>query len=522
MPRFLLISPSPPWDADFAGFRGADGTVVTRVPPVAIATVAALAPAGIDVTLLDESIDPVDFDAPADFVGITANVSQVLAARRIAEGFRARGRTVIVGGPHVTLDPSAFAGLCDVAVLGEFEGVAEAFYADMLAGRLRPLYHGGRPDLTTSPVPAWRLYDNRRALFGVAQTSRGCPFECNYCDVIQYVGRKQRHKTDAQVLAEVQQLYDVGYNQIFLADDNLTVYRKRAAGLLAALADWNGRGGRGWVTFGTQVSIDICADDAMLDLCARAGLLNLFIGVETVNEDSLRDSLKRQNLGADMAARIGAAVDHGLQVVAALMVGFDADGPDIFRRQYEFGMSLPVGTFKVSTLVAPVSTPLYDQMAAAGRIVDDPAGSHFPGGDGLTNIVPARMTRDELRVGSRWLVSRLCSPDAFLERLDAMFDRLRPHPLEGRAHRHEPPERALSGRLFMQAMVDMSRRDPAVARAIREVDGLMRRRPDLALTLSDLLHAWLLTLHGQIARGGYDPAWARLPEPPFEPVRRAG
>lgn len=523
MPRFLLISPSPPWDADFAGFRDADGLTVTRVPPIAIATIAAMAPAGIEVVLVDETIEPIDFDAEADFVGVTANVSQVQRARRIAEGFRARGRTVIVGGPHITLDPAAFDGLCDVAVLGEFEGIAESFYADMLAGRMQPRYVGGQADLIQSPIPAWNLYDNSRALIGVAQTSRGCPFECNFCDVIQYVGRKQRHKTDEQVLAEVQRLYDVGYNQIFLADDNLTVYRKRAAGLLEALAAWNGRDGRGYVTFGTQVSIDIAADHAMLALCAEAGLTNLFIGVETVNEDSLRESQKRQNLATDMAGRIGNAVSHGLQVVAALIVGFDADGLDIFERQYAFGMSLPVGTFKVSTLSAPVSTPLYDQMLRAGRIVPDPEGNHFPSGDGLTNLLPAQMTREELRLGSRWLISRLYRPDAFLERLDGIVGKLAPNPLPARAHPHNPPERALANRLHMRMMAEMSRRDPGVARAIRETAALMRRRPEIAPNLAELLHTWLLSLHGQVAKGGYDPALAMAPEPPFAarpPARR--
>ncbi len=516
MPRFLLISPSPPWDADFAGLIDTDGTAVTRVPPTAIATVAALAPPGIEVVLQDETLEPVDFDVAADFIGITANVSQLNQAKRIAAGFRSRGRTVIVGGPHITLDPHAFDGLCDVAVTGEFEGVAEAFYADMLGGVLKPLYVGGRPDLTTSPVPAWDLYDNDRALIGIAQTSRGCPFECNFCDVIQYVGRVQRHKTNEQVITEVQKLYDVGYNRIFLADDNFTVYRKRAASLLEALGAWNGRDGRGYVTFHTQVSIDIASDDRMLDLCAEAGMTNLFIGVETVNEESLRESKKRQNLAVDMQAQIGNIVSHGIEAVAGMMVGFDADSRRIFEQQYDFAMKLPVGTFKVSSLTAPVGTPLYEDMKRAGRIVDEKDRVHYPAGDQITNIHPAQMTREELYIGTRWLISRLYSPDGFWTRLQAMLPLLRASPLTARCHPHNPPGRARSNRMFLDMMAEMRRRDPGVARVIARTSVLMRERPDISETIADVLHTWLLNFHGQVAKGGYNRAWAELDAPPFE------
>lgn len=516
MIRFLLISPSPPWDADFAGLIESDGTVITRVPPTAIATVAAFAPPGIEIVLQDETLTPIDFDTEADFIGITANVSQLARAKWIAQGFRNKGRKVVVGGPHITLDPQAFAGLCDVAVTGEFEGVAEAFYADMLNGELKPSYAGGRPDLSASPVPAWDLYDNDRALIGIAQTSRGCPFECNFCDVIQYVGRAQRHKTNEQVIAEVQKLYDVGYNRIFLADDNFTVYRKRAASLLEALAGWNGREGRGYVTFHTQVSIDIAADDRMLQLCAEAGLTNLFIGVETVNEESLKQSLKRQNVSVDVRARIENVVAHGLEPVAGLMVGFDADSRHIFEQQYAFAMELPIGTFKVSSLSAPVGTPLYEDMLRAGRIVADEDRAHYQAGDQITNIYPAQMTREELYVGTRWLISRLYSPEGFWTRLQAMASLLAPSPLPARSHPHDPPGRARAKRLFMEMMAAMRRRDPAVARVIEKTADLMRERPDIRETLADILHTWLLNFHGQIAKGGYHPAWAELDAPPFD------
>lgn len=522
MPRFLLIAPRPHWDADFAGI--ADGREsVTRVAPVAIATVAAMAPSGVEVVLHDEALDPIDFDAPADFVGITANVSQARRAIEIAAGFRARGTPVIIGGPHITLDPEAFDGACDVAVTGEFEEIAEGFYADLLAGALKPRYAGGRPDLTRSPVPAWELFDNDRAMVGVVQTSRGCPFECNYCDVIQYLGRNQRHKSNDQVIAEVQRLYDLGYNRIALADDNFTVYRKRATSLLEALVAWNGTEGRDFVTFATQVSIDVARDDDMLRLCAEAGVNNLFIGVESVNEESLKASKKRQNLNTDMVAQVRKVVSHGLKVEAALMVGFDADTLRIFEQQEAFGMELPVGTFKISSLVAPMATPIYAEMLAAGRLDLTGEQAHFPGADMVTNIIPAQMTKQELYTGTKWLISRLYSPDAFWTRFQQVADTLAPNPLlaRGTGELHSPPSRDRANRHFARMIRSVSRQDRAVARVVAQAGRLMRTRPEIRDGLGDVLTTWLLSLYVHREKGVYDAEWARLPAPPFEDRRTA-
>ncbi|MBO9500681.1 radical SAM protein [Brevundimonas sp. A19_0] len=523
MVRFLLIAPRPHWDADFGGIAGGPGDSVTRVAPIAIATVAAMAPEGIEVALHDEALAPVDFEARADFIGITANVSQARRAIEIAREFRARGKPVIIGGPHITLDPQVFDGACDVAVTGEFEEIAESFYADMLGGTLKPRYVGGRPDLARSPVPAWQLFDNDRALVGVVQTSRGCPFECNYCDVIQYLGRKQRHKTPDQVITEVQRLYDLGYNRIALADDNFTVYRKRAAELLDALSAWNGRDGRDHVIFATQVSIDVARDDDMLTACAEAGVSNLFIGVESVNEESLKASKKRQNLNTDMQAQLRKVVSHGLKVEAALMVGFDADDLTIFERQYRFGMGLPVGTFKISSLVAPMATPIYAEMLQAGRLDLTGEQAHFPGADMVTNIVPAQMTRQQLYTGTRWLISRLYSPAAFWTRFEALAEILGPNPLlqRGTGRLHNPPSRAKANAHFGRMARAIGRAYPDIAEVIGKANRLMRARPEVRDGLADILTTWMLSLYVHIEKGVYDPEWALMDGPPFERARSA-
>jgi radical SAM superfamily enzyme YgiQ (UPF0313 family) len=521
MLSFLLIAPRPPWDADFAGIDYGEDLSVTRVAPVAIATVAAFAPAGVEPILLDESIRPVDFDAAPEYVGITANVAQLSRVLELARLFRARGRKVIIGGPHATLDPGAFEGRCDVLVVGEFEAIAEEFYADMLSGVMKPRYDGARADLSGSPLPAWELFDNERALIGVAQTSRGCPFQCNFCDVIQYVGRIQRHKTNAQVIAEVQKLYDHGYNNIQIADDNFTVYRRRAESLLEELGAWNGRDGRDFVMFGTQISVDIANDDKMLALCADAGFTNLFVGIESVNVESLKASGKRQNLVSDMRARVRNIVRHGIDVTAALMVGFDPDTLDIFEQQYAFGMDVPVGTFKISVLTAPTATPLHAEMERSGRLVSAEDRNVFPSAELSTNIVPAQMSREELYVGARWLISRLFHPQAFLHRVEQASAVLSANPLFQRARFYNPPARAFSSRLFLRMMRDLSRSDPEIREALSRVSERMRERPDIAFSLQIMLQNWLLALSGHIQRGSYDPAWSRLPKPPFQERKTA-
>jgi radical SAM superfamily enzyme YgiQ (UPF0313 family) len=266
---------------------------------------------------------------------------------------------------------------------------------------------------------------------GTVQTSRGCPFECEFCDVIQYLGRRQRHKPVAAVLAELDVLHREGYRKVFIADDNFTAYRSRAKELLVALGDWNWRSAGGRMSFVTQVSIDAARDDELLRLCAEAGLTHAFVGIETPNEESLREAHKRQNLRVDLAQEVQRFLDHGIAVTAGMIVGFDADRVDIFQRQYEFAMSMPIPIFSLGALVAPAATPLYARMAAEGRLVAD--GSEVAAMPWNTNIEPRNMSRADLLRGIRWLCNKLYEPAAFGERVHKLIDRL--------GERHDPRAR---------------------------------------------------------------------------------
>ena len=514
--RLLLIAPKSNAHTEYSRLSAPGSDVlVTRIAAASIATVAALAPDDFQVSLCDEAVESIDFDADADVVGISANVSQALRAIEIAKAFQARGKVVVMGGPHVSLAPELFEGRADCVVVGEFEPIAETVFADMRRGALKPRYDGSKADLRRSPMPRWDLYPNDRAVSGVVQTSRGCPFECHFCDVIQYLGRVQRHKADAQVIAEIQNLYNHGYSFISLADDNFTVYRKRAKSLLKAIAAWNGAEGRDYVIFATQMSIDAARDDELLALCNDAGLLNAFVGIETSDEASLAESKKRQNMRVDLRGEVRKIVSRGLRVEAALMVGFDHDDLGTFERQFEFAMSLPVGGFNISVLVAPVATPLYEAMRAQGRIVSDEVLAQFPSANLITNFTPARMSRDDLYVGAKWLVSKVMDPDNFCVRLEAMSELLAPPPWERRGQGRRHPARRKAAGLFSQVMRDLTRRDKRVATLVQRAFALMRQRPEIRDGISDALSHYLMTLRSYEANNIYDRTWARMDAPPF-------
>lgn len=399
------------------GFRPAQG-----IADLAAVTIAALTPSDWDISICDEHLCAVDFDHPAACIGITGKVSQAIRMLEIAAEFRRRGKVVIIGGPCASLSPELFRGHCDILVTGELEPIAGDFFADLERGCWKSEYAGGRADLAMSPLPRWDLYPTRRALSGCVQTSRGCPFECEFCDVIQYLGRRQRIKPIRQILDELDVLYQHGFRTVFLADDNFTVQRCQAKEILSALAGWNHSRTEGTVAFNTQVSIDAARDSELLEILAAAGMRNVFIGLETPNQDSLKETRKRQNLGVDLLGQVHKFVHHGISVSGGMIVGFDHDGPDIFARQFEFAMASPIPIFSLGALVAPAATPLYDRMRAEGRLIQGgPEVAAFPWD---TNIVPARMTRQELLRGLRWLGHELYKPENFACRVLQMIDAL--------------------------------------------------------------------------------------------------
>jgi hypothetical protein len=409
-----LVNPA----SDFSTYFSAEVLAASGLPAGAImadlatTTLAAFAPEDFHTAICDENISAVDYNHPAEWIGITGKVNQRQRMIAIAREFHRRGKRVMIGGPYASLSPDTMRPHCDVLVRGEIEDISAELFADLRSGNMREEYIGGRPDLERSPKPRWELYTNERALMGSLQTSRGCPFECEFCDVIQYLGRKQRHKAVSSVLAELDALYERGYRTVFLADDNFTAQRRKVKEILDAIAHWRRSHP---IDLITQVSIDAARDEELLDMCARAGLTQVFIGIETPNEESLRETKKRQNMHIDLVQETQRFIDHGIAVIGGMIVGFDADRLDVFDLQYEFAMQTAVPIFSVGALVAPEATPLFERISREGRILS--GGPDVQAVPWDSNIVPRNMSTDELSRGLQRLCNALYAPSVFGERM---------------------------------------------------------------------------------------------------------
>ena len=513
MPKSLyLVAPrSAP------GAFGADAFEHWGFPPVqgiadvALTTVAALAPPDFDVRVCDEAVSPIEFDTAADFVGVTGKITQRERMIQIAEEFRRRGRTVLIGGPSASLSPDAFRGACDVLVQGEIEEIAPDLFADLRRGRWKEEYRGGRPDLGTSPVPRWDLYPNDRAIAGAVQTSRGCPFDCEFCDVIQYLGRRQRHKPVERILDELDVLHRCGYRGVFLTDDNFTVHRNRAREVTAALRDWNRAPGREPVVFTTQASIEAARDEELLESCSAAGLNHVFIGIETPNRAALRETRKRQNLLDDPLCQVRRFLAHGVMVRSGMVVGFDADGPDIFERQFEFAMASPIPIFSIATLVAPEATPLHARMRESGRLIE--GRSETAALPWETNIVPARMTGEQMSIGMRWLANRLYHPSRFGDRVVRLVEDVVPSAAAPAGE--GPPARRRLDRTMAALMQRFLRSDAELKEMGVRLERAVRRKPSAIRFVRSALRSYV-QIRCLYDRGGYwDPALARLDAPPL-------
>ncbi|MBL3585129.1 B12-binding domain-containing radical SAM protein [Rhodovulum sulfidophilum] len=484
--RIYLIAPAPDDKTDTAAETGMTGvkTPFTLSAAAGIVSVAAWLPRGTDIRICDEVVQEVDLGAEIDPVGLSINVSQLVRGLDLARAFRRRGVPVVLGGAHVSLVPEIFRGRADCLVIGGFETAAPDVAADLPAGALKPEYRCGKADMAAMPLPRRDLYPNDRVIAGVVQTSRGCPFDGTFCDVIQYVGRKQRHKPPEKVLAEPDQLYRLGYREVSLSDDNFAVSRKRTRALLEALIGCNGSAGRDPVRFSPQISID--AD--LLALCNRAGLRQVVVGLETSAPAALAEANKRQNLHVGLIGKCRKLVAAGLTIRGGLIAGFDHDDLGCFERQFAFAQALPVDGFNVSAPVAPYATPLYAEMKRAGRIADADTHRGSAAGARLTNMLPAQMTREELAEGRALLKAALLAPDAALVRFEAYARTLAPPSQDmGRTAWVKPGAR----RHPLHELLPLMMKEKGTRRVILAVREMIAERPETGYDLTSTLTLYL-------------------------------
>jgi len=386
------------------------------LPPLGMITVAAMLPDDWNLRLVDlntRSLTKRDLQW-ADNVMISAMVVQQDSVRKVIRRARAMGKTIIAGGPAFTCEPGAYEGV-DHLVLGEAEETLPAFLEDFAAGRAKTRYDPGPyPAMTAVPNPRWDLLDLKKYASMSVQFSRGCPFNCDFCNVTALFGRKPRIKTSDQIVAELDALWALGWREsVFFVDDNFIGnkrYLKRD--LLPALIRWQKARKHG-VGFYTEASINLADDPELMDMMSQAGFDTVFIGLETPSDEALADCNKKQNRGRDLVADIKTIQRAGLQVQGGFIVGFDSDTPNIFQRQIDFIQQSGVVTAMVGILQAPIGTDLHRRMAAEGRLVGESAGNNT---SSATNIIP-KMELSCLVEGYRNLIQQLYHPQAYYARV---------------------------------------------------------------------------------------------------------
>ncbi len=384
-------------------------------PPLGLLTVASMLPRDFQCRLVDVNVRPLTAQdlAWADYAFISAMGLQRESARRLITRCQEAKVKVVAGGPLFTAEPEQFPDV-DHLVLGEAELSLPPFLEDLERGQTQHVYTPtGFADMKASPVPSWELVKLDDYGTMSVQYSRGCPFDCEFCDITALWGRRPRIKEAGQIIAELDALSDLGWRGgVFFVDDNLIGNKRRLkAELLPALIER--RRQKPGLNFNTQASINLADDSDLMDAMVAAGFDMVFVGIETPDEQSLAECSKRHNLGRDMSADVRRMLQAGLQVQGGFIVGFDADTPSTFERLTEFIQSTGIVTAMVGLLQAIPGTRLYDRLKQAGRLEEQFSGYNV---DGNTNIVHA-MGVGVLRARYAALVRRLYSPRVYYQRV---------------------------------------------------------------------------------------------------------
>ncbi|MBN2002090.1 MAG: B12-binding domain-containing radical SAM protein [Anaerolineae bacterium] len=394
-------------------------------PPLGLLTVAALLPSSWSLRLVDLNVTRLKSKDLlwADYVFISAMDVQRESVHHILQQCREFGVKTVAGGPLFTNEPENYADV-DHLVLNEAEVTLPLFLNDLAQGTAQHLYTSTEfADIQTTPVPLWRLANLKQYGSMNLQFSRGCPFNCDFCNVTTLFGHRPRIKTVEQVLAELDSLSALGWREgVFFVDDNF-IGNKRylKEHLLPALIEWRKHNAHAMPLL-TEVSINLADDDELIALMVAAGFQKVFIGIETPDEESLAECSKLQNKNRDMLADVKKLQRAGLQVDGGFIVGFDHDTPSIFQRQIEFIQKSGIVTAMVGILQAPTGTRLYERFKREGRLLGNMSGDNV---DGTTNIIP-QMGIETLREGYKSIMSYIYSPKHYYERIKTFLREYKP------------------------------------------------------------------------------------------------
>ncbi len=420
----LLIYPEFP--DTFWSFRHALKFIGKKAvsPPLGLLTVAAMLPAEWSKRLVDANVTVLTEEdlAWADYAFIGGMIVQRKSARQIITRCKEAGVTVVAGGPLFTIEYERFEEV-DHFVLNEAELTLPPFLEDLKRGRAKKIYTSTEfADIQKTPVPMWGLVDMDRYSTMEIQFSRGCPYDCEFCNVTVLLGHRPRTKTAQQIMTELDTLYDLGWRaSVFFVDDNL-IGNKRClkTELLPMLIEW--QKDKVGFSLSTEVSINLADDKQLMQMMVEAGFRTVFVGIETPDEESLAECNKKQNMNRDLIESVKNLHRAGLKVQGGFIVGFDNDTPSIFQRQIDFIQRSGIVTAMVGLLQAPPGTRLYQRLKQEGRLLDRISGDNV---DGTTNIIP-RMDLDTLHKGYESIMQYIYSPEHYYQRVKTFLREYQP------------------------------------------------------------------------------------------------
>jgi radical SAM superfamily enzyme YgiQ (UPF0313 family) len=429
----LMVQPKTPqtfWSHDVSlkaiGFKAV-------MPPLGLMTVAAMFPDYYNVTLVDMNVRDLEMRdiERNDIVFLTGMWIHRESFLKVLHMCKDRGKTVVAGGPFVQ---SAYgrpgtdyleSDKIDHLVLYEAENNLPDFLWDYARGKAKKVYDNNeKPPLKLTPSPRFDLIEPNDYACMALQFSRGCPFNCEFCDIVQMFGRVPRTKSAAQFMREVEDLYATGFRgRLFIVDDNFIANRKNVKEMLRLLADWQEEHDFPYLLF-TEASIDLAKDDELLDLMARSGFTSVFVGIESPDIATLRAANKNQNAACDMNNALEKIQRAGIEVMGGFILGFDTDkDDDAFERQLEFIRQNGIAQSMVGLLAAMPHTDLYKRLEREGRILREDVPHSGDNVDTVLNFVPV-MPAEKLVAGYKRVIAETYSPKHYFDRALTLISRL--------------------------------------------------------------------------------------------------
>ena len=411
-------------------------------PPLGLLTVAAMLPEEWQKKLVDMNITTLtDEDIKwADYVFISAMIVQQKSVKEVIAQCGELHAKIVAGGPLFTTGYEQFnLGDVDHLVLGEAEDTLPLFLEDLQKGCAQHIYESSEhPEITKTPVPLWELVDMGKYASMNVQYSRGCPFNCEFCDIVILNGHRPRTKDKSQLIAEFEALYGQGWrSSVFIVDDNfIGNKRKLKEETLPAMVEWSQKRKYPFRFF-TEASINLADDEELMQLMTKAGFDTVFVGIETTNEESLVECSKFQNVNRDLVASVKKMQNYGLEVQGGFIVGFDSDPVSIFKSQINFIQKSGIVTAMVGLLNAPPGTRLYHRLKKENRLLPYGSGDNT---DGTMNFIP-KMNQETLITGYKNVVKTIYSAKPYYERIKTFLEEYKPQKprkaAEGKIHFYE-------------------------------------------------------------------------------------